>query len=68
MKKVILTIAAIIVVACLSSCKKSCNCKTYSGGAVMQTREVDMPASGKCADMNNIRDIPGIGKTGIECN
>lgn len=67
MKKVFLSLAAIALVACLSSCKKTCNCTTYSGGQTVQTQEVDMPSSGKCADMTNMQDISGIGKTGIEC-
>ena len=66
MKKVFLTLAAIAVVACLSSCKKTCNCTTYAAGEVVQTSEVNPPSSGKCSDMNTVVEILG-SKTGLEC-
>ena len=39
MKKIVLAIAVIAVVACFSSCNKKCTCKTYANGVVVRTDE-----------------------------
>lgn len=68
MKKVVLALAVIATVACLSSCNKTCTCKTYAAGVVMTTQEdveLDHDTYKKCSDMNAI--IVADPKTGLEC-
>lgn len=68
MKKVVLALAVIATVACLSSCNKTCTCKTYAAGVVMNTQEdveLDNDTYKKCSDMNAI--IVADPKTGLEC-
>ena len=67
MKKVLLALAAIAVVACFSSCNKHCTCKTYVAGVVTQTAEdVELDKdSKKCSDMTIIAVADP--KTGVEC-
>lgn len=68
MKKVLLALAAIAVVACFSSCNKHCTCKTYLAGVVTQTTEdveLDKDTYKKCSDMTAIAVADP--KTGVEC-
>ena len=71
MKKVVLALAAVAVVACfsLTSCNKKCTCKTYVMGVVATTEEVELDKDSykKCSDMNTIVNV-GDKKNGIECN
>ena len=67
MKKVLLTLAVIATVACLSSCNKHCTCKTYAAGVVVSTEEdveLDKDTYKKC-EMNKI--VVADPKTGVEC-
>ncbi|MBQ1409324.1 MAG: hypothetical protein IIY87_06165 [Bacteroidales bacterium] len=71
MKKVVLALAAVAVVACfsLTSCNKKCTCKTYAAGVVVQTTEdveLDRDTYKKCSDLNTI--VVSDPKTGMECN
>lgn len=69
MKKIVLAIAAVAMVACLASCNKKCTCKTYIGGVVMSTAEdveLDKDSYKKCSDMNTVAMINGT-KNGLEC-
>lgn len=71
MKKVVLALAAVAVVACfsLTSCNKKCTCKTYAAGVVVQTTEdveLDRDTYKKCSDLNTI--VLADPKTGMECN
>jgi hypothetical protein len=68
MKKIVLAIAAVAVVACFASCNKKCTCKTYAAGVVVETTEdveLDKDTYKKCSDMNNI--VVANPKTGMEC-
>lgn len=69
MKKVVLALAVIATVACFSSCKKTCTCKTYADGQVVQTAsEIELEKSFKnCSEMSTVVNFPGVGKTGMEC-
>ena len=70
MKKVVLALAAVAMVACLASCNKNCTCKTYAAGVVVSTAEdveLDGDTYKKCSDMNNVANIEGVGKSGLEC-
>lgn len=52
MKKIVLALAAVAVVACfsLTSCNKKCECKTYVAGVVASTTEVEVESGKKCKD------------------
>ena len=68
MKKVMLSLAALAMVVCFGSCKKTCNCKTYDPtGKVINEEEVDL-ADGKdnCADMSTGLTMGEV-KTGLFC-
>ena len=69
MKKFALAMAAVAMVACFASCNKTCTCKTYAGGVVVDTKEdveIDKDTYKKCSDMNTI--VVADPKTGVECN
>ena len=57
--------AVIAMVACFSSCNKKCECKTYAGGVVGATTEVEVESGKKCADYTLL--ISENPKTGVEC-
>ncbi|MBP5548248.1 MAG: hypothetical protein J6X58_05100 [Bacteroidales bacterium] len=68
MKKIVLAIAAIAIVACFTACNKHCTCKTYAAGVVTATQEdveLDKDTYKKCSEMNAI--IVADPKTGVEC-
>ena len=70
MKKVFVLLATVAFVACLSSCKKECTCKTYQDGEVVatQTYTIDKDSDKKCSDYATTAIVDlGNGKTGIEC-
>lgn len=69
MKKVVLALAAVAMVACLASCNKNCTCKTYVAGVVVSTQEdIEIESGKKCADMGTIfSDDEGNNKTGVQC-
>lgn len=68
MKKVFLTLAAMAVIVCMSSCKKTCTCKTFVAGIASAETEVDLDKDKykKCSDMSTVAAIAGI-KAGVEC-
>ena len=69
MKKVVIALAAIAMIACFTSCNKVCTCKTYAAGVVIATAEdveLDKDSYKKCSDMNTIATVAGT-KNGIEC-
>ena len=67
MKKIVLALAVIATVACVSSCNKVCTCKTYVAGVVTLTNEVELDRDtySKCSDLTKI--IVENPKTGVEC-
>ena len=67
MKKILVVFAVVAMAFSFGSCKKTCTCKTYSGGQLVQTKE-DVELSGsakKCSDLSTI--VLANPKTGIEC-
>lgn len=69
MKKIVLGLAAIAMVACMASCNKTCTCKTYVLGVVTSTSEdveLDKDSYKKCSDMNTIVTT-NEKKNGVEC-
>lgn len=70
MKKIVLALAVIATVACVSSCTKMCTCRTYVLGNVQEslTKEVELDTEHfkKCSDMNTVVTVAGI-KNGTEC-
>lgn len=65
MKKIFLAFAVIAMVAGLSSCNKKCECKSYAGGVVGATEEIEVESGKKCKDYTTI--IIEDPKTGVEC-
>ena len=68
MKKVVLALAAIAVVACFTftSCNKKCTCKTYAAGVVTVTQEdMEIDKDKKCSDYTAL--VSTDPKTGVEC-
>jgi len=69
MKKVLLALAAVAMVACLSSCKKTCTCTSYVGGSVVSTTEVNLSDYNdvkKCSDLP-LNNYSTAIETGVEC-
>lgn len=73
MKKIVLAIAAIAMVGCFASCKKTCTCTTYAAGIADVTSEVDLAdlqendsSIKKCSDVNTVVTVAGV-KVGREC-
>lgn len=69
MKKLVLILTVIATVVCFSSCKKTCVCKSYYMGEVIQTAsEVELEKGYKdCSEMTAIVDFPEFGKMGTVC-
>ena len=70
MKKVILTIVAVLAVLCTVSCQKTDKCKcttviTTGDNKSESTVEVDMPEKG-CASLNSSASVAGI-TTKVTC-
>ncbi|MDO4217583.1 MAG: hypothetical protein Q4D03_05330 [Bacteroidales bacterium] len=68
MKKVLISLAAVAMLACMASCNKTCDCKLYVNGAVTTETEVELDKDSydKCSDMNTIVTIADK-KNGLEC-
>ncbi|MBR3939286.1 MAG: hypothetical protein IKJ67_04865 [Bacteroidales bacterium] len=68
MKKVVLTLGVVAFVAAMTSCSKTCSCKTYALGVAGAAEEVEL-AEGfdNCEAMTAVVDDPMFGKTGMEC-
>lgn len=66
MKKVLAIVAVVALVGSFASCNKKCHCKTYVGGAVSATTEIEPGDNMKCSDYNTIAEVNGI-KAGTEC-
>lgn len=69
MKKLVLAVAAIAMVACMASCNKTCTCKTYVAGVVVTTTEdveLDKDTYKHCSDLNTVIEVAGT-KNGMEC-
>lgn len=66
MKKVMAIFgAALLLAGVATSCNKKCECKTYVGGTVTLTQEVELDKNEKCGDRTVIAvEDP---KTGYEC-
>ncbi len=69
MKKVLVLLSAVALVACFTSCNKTCTCKTYAAGIVITTDDdVELESGKKCSDLNTyVVDSDGNNKTGMEC-
>ena len=68
MKKVVLSLAVVAFVVSLASCSKTCTCTTYLAGTAGASEEVEL-AEGKdnCEAMSTVVEMPGAGKSGLEC-
>jgi len=67
MKKVLVILAAAGFLFAMSSCNKTCTCKTYVDGQVKLTVEDFEPAEGKkCADYTTVVEVNDK-KNGVEC-
>ena len=71
MKKVLVILAAAGLLFAMSSCDKTCTCKTFLAGNVITENEVELDKDNtnvkKCSDMNTyVTDGDG-NKTGLEC-
>ena len=66
MKKVFVIIACVALIGSFTSCSKKCTCKTYVGGAVSATTEVEPDNGKKCSDYNTVAEVNGM-KAGVEC-
>lgn len=74
MKKLLVVLAAAAMLFAMSSCNKTCTCKTYALGNVVATVEdvkIDKDNTNikKCSDMNTVATVNGDAatKTGVEC-
>jgi len=66
MKKLLVVLAAAGLLFAMSSCNKTCTCKTYAAGIVTYTQEdMEIDKGKKCADYTKI--ITEDPKTGVEC-
>lgn len=71
MKKVLVILAAAAMMFAMTSCDKTCTCKTYVAGNVVATVEdvtldKDNENIKKCSDMNTVVTVNDM-KNGIEC-
>ena len=64
MKKVLIVVAVIAMVACLGSCKKKCNCVTTMNGEVVQTTTMEAT---NCAKLNVTQNMGGMTQE-VKCN
>ena len=54
MKKVMLSLAVVDLVAAMASCSKTCTCKSYMNGQLVETNpEVELGDYKNCSDMNS---------------
>lgn len=69
MKKVVLALASVAMLACMASCSKTCTCTTYLNGEKKGTTEIEkenLKEGQKCSDLNTVVVINDK-KNGIEC-
>lgn len=78
MKKVFLALAAVAMVAAMTSCKKTCDCNIYLGSGEPENYEYDLQYLQdtynaqygldiqKCSDLNEIVEVEGE-RLGVEC-
>lgn len=50
MKKIIISLIALVAIFTLSSCAKSCNCKVVLDGTVIEDYEVELEEGERCSD------------------
>lgn len=68
MKKVVLSLAVVAFVVSLASCSKTCTCTTYANGTAGASEEVELAdGADNCEAMSTVMEMPGVGKTGLEC-
>ncbi len=72
MKKLLVVLAAASLLFAMSSCNKTCTCKTFLAGNVVATAEdVELDKENtnikKCSDMNTYVTDDNGNKTGVEC-
>ena len=54
MKKAMLSLAVVALVAAMASCSKTCTCKSYINGQLVETNpEVELGDYKNCSDMNS---------------
>ena len=58
MKKLFLALGVIAMLASFSSCNKTCTCKQYVNGELLQTTSVE--GKGKCSDLNVKQETMGM--------
>ena len=58
MKKFFLAMGVIAMMASLSSCSKTCTCKSYVGGELVGTTTAE--TKGKCSELNVKQEMMGI--------
>lgn len=68
MKKVMLVVSAVVMVAFFASCDKTCKCKQYVAGVLVKEYTQEIDKGMKCSDYTgNIATEDGKLKTGLEC-
>ncbi len=73
MKKLLVILAAVAMLFAMTSCDKTCTCKTFAAGNVITETEVTLDKDNtnykKCSDMNTVVVINEneATKTGLEC-
>lgn len=71
MKKLLVVLAAAGMLFAMSSCDKTCTCKTFLVGNVVTEYEVELDKENtnikKCSDMNTYGTDNNGNKTGLEC-
>ncbi|MBQ2574562.1 MAG: hypothetical protein IKO34_03255 [Bacteroidales bacterium] len=71
MKKLLVVLAAAGLLFAMSSCDKTCTCKSFLGGNVVTESEVELDKDNtnikKCSDMNTYVTDNNGNKTGLEC-
>lgn len=68
MKRLFVVLACAGLLAGMTSCKKTCECTTWTNGTAATAVETDLAeGKDKCADMTTfVTEVDSI-KTGIEC-
>ncbi len=71
MKKLLVVLAAAGLLFAMSSCDKTCTCKSFLAGNVVTESEVELDKENtnikKCSDMNTYVTDNNGNKTGLEC-
>ncbi len=58
MKKLFLALGVVAMLASLSSCSKTCTCKTYMNGELMGTTTAE--AKGNCSKLDVKQEVMGV--------